>query len=88
MKQHSAAPKSRQATFAKWLNDACKDAKDLHSDEADLRVGCLILVPKANALTDQDFVSHVDALCANADIAFRISGDLGPIWFAFKFVVD
>jgi hypothetical protein len=34
----------------------------------------------------EDLVEHMDELCGNADVAFRIGGGVGAIWLAFAFV--
>jgi len=31
-------------------------------------------------------IEKIDALCESTDIAFRLSGGLGPVWLAFRIV--
>lgn len=86
VKQHFAAPKIRQSTFDARLERACSDARAVDGDEADKRVGCLIVVPGQAAMQNEDFTEHVDSLCAQSDMSFRIGGGVGAIWLAFCFV--
>ena len=86
VKQHFAATNTRQSTFDARLERARKDAKDLDRDEADLRVGCLIAVPRLNLQQTPQIVQHFDGLYSQADVAFRIGGGVGSIWLAFAFV--
>ncbi|MBW4329658.1 hypothetical protein KY084_02060 [Stakelama sp. CBK3Z-3] len=86
VKQHFAAAKIRQSTFNSRLERACNDAKDVDRDEANSRVGCLIVVPGLHFEQTPDLVEHFDDLCADADVAFRIGGGVGSIWLAFVFV--
>lgn len=85
VKQLFAAPKVREGTFWKSLERAYADAKSVDRDEADRRVGCLIMVPR-NKEDEQSFSSHFDALCSEADLAYRIGGGRCAIWLAFNFV--
>jgi hypothetical protein len=85
-KQHFAAAKIRQSTFDARLARARLDAKDVTSEEADRRVGCLIVVPSQVTLQTKEIVDHFDSLCAQADVSFRIGGGVGSIWLAFAFV--
>lgn len=86
VKQHFAAAKIRQSTFDARLERARRDAKDVDRDEADRRVGCLIVVPRQDTPQTSDLVEHFDGLCGSADVAFRIGGGIGAIWLAFAFV--
>jgi hypothetical protein len=86
VKQHFAAKGIRQATFDGRLARALADAKQVDRDEADRRVGCLILAPRHGTRCDSEMVDRIDELCASADIAFRIGSGLGPVWLAFAFV--
>lgn len=86
VKQHFAAAKIRQATFDARLEMARRDARDVDRDEADRRVGCLIVVPRQDTIETHALVEHFDGLCANADVAFRIGGGARSIWLAFAFV--
>jgi hypothetical protein len=85
-KQKFAAAKIRQTTFDAQLERARLDAKDVNAEEADRRVGCLVVVPGQATLQTQELVDHFDGLCARADIAFRIGGGVGSVWLAFAFV--
>lgn len=85
-KQHWAAARIRQTTFDGQLERAYADAKQIDSNEADRRVGCLIVVPGQSQLQTGDIVTHFDQLCLSADVAFRIGGGVGAVWLAFKFV--
>jgi len=78
--------KIRQTTFDAQLERARLDAKDVNREEADRRVGCLVMVPGQATLQTQELVDHFDGLCARADIAFRIGGGVGSVWLAFAFV--
>jgi hypothetical protein len=69
-KQHFAAARIRQPTFDARLERARNDAKQLHKDGADRRVGCLIVVPGQSTLQTRDLIEHFDELCQSAHIAF------------------
>lgn len=86
VKQHFAAARIRQSTFDDRLERARLDAKEVDGEEADRRVGCLIVVPGHGMIQTNDIVDHFDGLCTHADVAFRIGGGVGSIWLAFKFV--
>ncbi|MEZ2329037.1 hypothetical protein AB6802_04885 [Mesorhizobium sp. RCC_202] len=86
VKQHFAAPKIRQATFDAKLERARRDASQVDHEEADRRVGCLIMVPGEYAYESDDLIAHFDSLCTNADVAFRLNGGLRCIWLAFALV--
>jgi hypothetical protein len=86
VKQHFAAAKIRQSTFDAHLERARQDANDVDRHEADLRVGCLIVVPGLHFEQTPDLIGHFDKLCSQADVAFRIGGGVGSVWLAFAFV--
>ncbi|WJI76109.1 MULTISPECIES: hypothetical protein [unclassified Mesorhizobium] len=86
VKQHFAASKIRQATFDSRLERARRDASHVDREEADQRVGCLIMVPGEHTSESEELVTHFDSLCKNADVAFRLNGGLRSIWLAFALV--
>lgn len=81
-KQHFAATGIREDTFAKHLERACDDARAIDRGEADRRVGCLIVVPREGA-DHHALAPRMNELVGTADYAFRIDGQLGPVWLAF-----
>lgn len=85
VKQHFAARSIRQATFDSRLARAVSDARQVDRDEADRRVGCLIVAPRRGTQCDAEMVTRIDELCGGTDVAFRIGSGLGPIWLAFTF---
>ena len=86
VKQHFAAARTRESTLDARLEKALKDAQAVDRAEADRRVGCLIVVPRQDTTQNSDHIERFDRLCERADVAFRIGGGLGPIWFAFALV--
>lgn len=86
VKQHFAAARIRQSTFDERLRRAKRDAMDLDRDEADRRVGCLVVVPGSSVMQTRQLVTHYDELCSSSNVAFRIGGGVGSIWLAFAFV--
>lgn len=84
-KQHFAATQIRASTFDQHLQRACRDARGIDRDEADQRVGFLIVVPRTDARLD-DLGPRMDELAMRSDFAFRIDGALGPIWLALNIV--
>lgn len=87
VKQHFASSRIRQDTFDNWLKHAHDDAKSVDRNEADDRVGCLIMVPGETALQDPHYSDHFDMVCSSSDFAFRVGGGMSTVWLAFK-VVD
>lgn len=86
VKQHFAAARIRQETFQQRLERARRDAMSVHRDEADRRVGCLIMVPGVGVTETKPLLEHFDMLCKDAELAFRLGGGKGAIWLAFAFV--
>lgn len=85
-KQHFAAARIRPQTFQRRLDAALADARAVDRDEADRRVGCLLIVPSDTAPRTSQLIRHFDELCSRADLAFRIGGGTGAAWLAFAFV--
>ncbi|MCA0941990.1 hypothetical protein LCM28_19110 [Salipiger pacificus] len=82
-KQHFANPDIRQSTFESQLQKAHDDAKSVDRYEGDRRFGGLILAPKKFDHLEEEEIDYYDELCSAADIAYRVSGALGPVWLAF-----
>lgn len=85
-KQHFAATNIREQTFCQHLRRAFEDARGVDRDEADQRVGCLIVAPRMDAKREE-LGQRIDDYVVSTDFAFRIDGSLGPIWICFKLVV-
>lgn len=85
-KQHFCFANARAETLNAKLEIAVRDAVEVHSDEADLRVGCLVVGARDDVNCNERFTGHIDDIMAEMPLAFRINGGLGPVWLAFKAV--
>lgn len=80
-KQRRARPGLREDTFDGYLELCRSDACALHDDEADWKVGGLVLLGKD---FDTAAIDRIDSYCSHADFSYRIGG-LFPVWLCFVF---